>query len=352
MAMTSRERVRAALEHKEPDRIPIDFGASYTGAPKHIQQKIADILGLKGEPDPRFDYFDDRIQKYFGCDVRGINPVVMPAWGYKWKPAHYAPLQDATIEDIRKYPWPRPDEKMIRGLEEKAKFLHNETDYAVCACQIGEGIFEMGCYMRGYEQWLIDIMTDADLVRTFNDITLKAHLQLADLYYGAVGRYVDMVIIGDDLCTQEGPYMSPAVFRELFKPYFKELVAGIKKHCPGAKLAHHCCGSSWMFLDDFAEIGIDVINPTQTTAKDMAPERLAAKKNKLSFHGGVDLQHILPHGTRQEVEDFVKNLIAKLGPGGGYILAACHAVPDDVKPENVITMLETALKYGKYPIKI
>jgi uroporphyrinogen decarboxylase len=144
--------------------------------------------------------------------------------------------------------------------------------------------------------------------------------------------------------------MAPAIFRELFKPYFKKYIEGIKKHCPNAKLAHHCCGSSYLLLDDFAEIGVDVINPVQTTAKNMSPENLAKKKNRLSFHGGGDLQYILPHGTALEVEDFIKNLVLKLGPGGGYILAPCHSVPEDVKPENLITMFETALKFGKYPI--
>lgn len=147
--------------------------------------------------------------------------------------------------------------------------------------------------------------------------------------------------------------MSPDTFRELYKPYFKEYVANIKKHCPNAYMAHHCCGSSFQLLDDLADIGIDIINPVQTAAVDMEAKQLAMfkKKRGLSFLGGIDLQYILPHGSRDEVREFVKNIINDLGQDGGYVLAACHTLPDDVKPENVITMFEAALEFGTYPLK-
>jgi uroporphyrinogen decarboxylase len=134
------------------------------------------------------------------------------------------------------------------------------------------------------------------------------------------------------------------------KPWFAEYIASIRRHCPDAFIAHHCCGSSWLLLDDLAEIGVQVINPVQTTAADMSPGNLATKKERLGFHGGVDLQHVLPWGSAEEVEEFVRDLIAQLAPGGGYILAACHSLPDDVDPRNVVTMFEAALKWGRYPI--
>ncbi len=146
--------------------------------------------------------------------------------------------------------------------------------------------------------------------------------------------------------------MSPECFREMVKPYFAEYVASIKRNCPRAAIAHHCCGSVFRLLDDLAEIGVEIINPVQTTAHEMSPENLASKKDRLSFHGGLDLQHVLPHGTIAEVEEFVKHLIRHLAPARGYILAACHTLPDDVRPENVVAMLEAALTWGAYPLSL
>ena len=351
--MNSRDRVRKALKHEEPDRIPVDFGGTFlTSASKNLQKKIADILGLKGTPDPRFDLFDNRIQEHFGCDLRSIKPNASPDWGFKWDDLLNAPLKNASIDDLKSYPWPEPKDEMVKGLEKKAEFLHKETEYFICASAIGQGIFELGCYLRGFDQFLLDTAMNRDFIISFNTKAVEVSAKLNDFYFSVVGPYVDMVLLGDDLGTQSAPFMAPDTFRELFKPYFKQYVDSIKKHCPNAFIAHHSCGSSFRLLDDLADIGIDVINPVQTSANEMNLENLVTKKNKLSFLGGVDLQHILPFGTSDEVEEFVKNLIKMLGPGGGYILAPCHTLPDDVKPENVITMLNTAEKWGKYPIKI
>lgn len=347
--MSHRERVKLSLSHKEPDRIPIDIGGTFlSSATEEFQRMLAEALCLKGERDMRFKRFDNRIQEYFDCDLRSITPARWPKWGFK--EVHDAPLRDAAIEDLEKYPWPEPEDpdSIVEGLVEEAKFLRDETDYFVTASQIGQGIFEAGCWLRGYEQILVDTAIDKDFVHAFNQKVLEVNIKWGDIYFGAIGKYVDAVFVGDDLATQASPYMSPETFRELFKPYFREYIASIRKHCPNAFIGHHCCGSSFKIMDDLADIGIQVINPVQTTAKEMSPENLATKKDKLSFHGGIDLQHILPFGTKQEVRDFVKNMIEKLGSGGGYILAACHTLPEDVKVENVITMLETALEYGKY----
>jgi uroporphyrinogen decarboxylase len=315
-----------------------------------MQQRIAEILGLKGDPDPRFRHFDDRIQRHFGCDLRSLVPAAYPNWGIDWANVHRAPLAQASVDDLERYPWPQPNDAMIAGLEEEARCLHRETDYFVCAGQIGQGIFETGCWLRGYERVLLDAALAPAFVHAFNRKVLETNLRLGDLYFGAVGPYVDMVLVGDDLATQQGPYMSVDMFRELYKPYFQEYIAGIRRHCPNAFIAHHCCGSSLRLLDELAEIGVQVINPVQTTAAGMAPENLAARKPRLAFLGGVDLQHVLPFGTAEEVDAFVRRLVRQLAPGGGYILGACHSLPNDVKPENVVTMLEAARRHGAYPI--
>jgi len=349
--MTPRERVRIALNHGEPDRVPIDLGGTFlTSATPEMQGRIAALLGLTGKPAPRFDRFDDRIQRHFGCDLRSIVPARSVNWGYT--DVHDAPMRNATVDDLGDYPWPEPDDATVEGVRDKARFLHEETDYFVCASQIAMGVFGLACRLRGYERILFDMAADKEFVHAFNRKALETNLRLGDLYFAEIGSYADMVLLGDDLATQNGPYMSPECFRELVKPYFAEYVASIKRKCPRAVIAHHCCGSSFRLLDDLAEIGIEVINPVQTTARQMSPESLATKKDRLGFHGGVDLQHVLPRGSADDVEEFVKDLIRHLAPGGGYILAACHTLPDDVRPENVVAMLEAALKWGTYPLKL
>jgi len=348
--MSHRERVCTALSHREPDRLPIDLGGTFlSSAPPEMQRRIAEVLGLAGEPDPRFEKFDDRIQRRFDCDLRSITPARGVNWGYT--DVQDAPMGNATVDDLGNYPWPQPDDAMIAGVRDKARFLHEQTDYFICASQIGMGVFELGCRLRGYERILFDMAADKEFVHALNRKLLEVNLRLGDFYFGEIGCHADMVLLGDDLASQNAPYMSPECFRELVKPYFAEYVASIKRQCPRAIIAHHCCGSSFRLLDDLAEIGVEVINPVQTRAHEMSPENLAQKKDVLSFHGGVDLQHVLPHGTVGEVEEFVKDLIRHLGPGGGYILAACHTLPDDVKPENVVAMLEAALRWGAYPLK-
>jgi uroporphyrinogen decarboxylase len=347
--VNSRERVRIALSHHEPDRVPVDFGGTFlTSAPESLQRAIAEVLGLRGERDPRFPDFDHRIQDYFDCDLRSVTPVRFPNWGYR--EVHEAPLRHAAIEDLDRYCWPEPKDELVLGVRERAQFLHERTARFVCASQIGEGIFETGCYLRGYDQILLDMALDPAFVHAFNRKVLETDIRLGDLYFPEVGDCADMVLVGDDLATQHAPYMSPAHFREFVKPYFREYIAAIKRHCPRAVVAHHCCGSSFRLLDDLTDIGIEVINPVQTTAAEMSPGNLATKKHRLSFLGGVDLQHVLPYGTAQEVEDFVKDLIRDLAPGGGYILAACHTLPEDVKPENIAVMLEAARRWGGYPL--
>ncbi len=349
--MDARSRVRMALNHHEPDRVPLDFGGTFlTSATAEMQQRLADLLGFVGSPDPRFRHFDDRIQRHFGCDLRSITPTVWPRWGIDWTDLRKTPLATATIADLDAYPWPEPDDAMVAGLEEEARFLHRETRFFICSSQIGQGLFEIGCYLRGYERLLLDAGLDTGFIHAFNRKVLDINLRLGDLYFGVVGPYMDMVLVGDDLATQRGPYLSPEMFRELYKPYFAEYVAGIRRHCPQAFIAHHCCGSSRLLFDDLVDIGVQVINPVQTTANGMDAASLATWKPQLSFLGGVDLQHVLPFGSREEVDDFVQELIRNLAPGGGYILAPCHSLPNDVKPENVIAMLEAVQRHGTYPI--
>lgn len=348
--MKSRERVQLALNHQQPDRVPLELGgAGITSASAETQRRLREALGLQTPPDPRFPYFDDAIQKYFEIDFRAIylKGIARPgATTDEFGVTDYAnasdnPLAHVPREELKNFPWPNPeDPRRIEGLRDEAKFLHDETDYAVVGQHVGNGLFEGGLRLRGYERFLMDCAADPDWVRTFFDILLDIDWRLMDAYLGEVGEYLDVIWLGDNSCTQRGPYTSPKMYRKLVKPYFTEYVRRIKSKT-NAKIVHHCCGSCYQLLPDFIDIGVEVLNPVQPEADDMDHARLKAEfGERLSFWGGIGMQHILPHGTPEEVRQAVRDTFHKLGRGGGWVCAAVHTFTEDVPVENIIAMLE------------
>ncbi len=348
----------------------MDFGGTaISSASPKMMANIRRCLGLRDDPDPQFPYFDDVIQKCFGIDFRAIYLKTPggaePVWATEdktdaktpdeWGISNYAderdnPLRDATRADLDKYTWPDPyDPRRIDGLREYAKQLYHNTDYALVGQHFVHGFVEGGCRLRGYDQFLTDLALDQDFVRAFFDKMLELMKKFTDVYLTEIGEYIQIIWIGDDACTQRGPYMSPELYRKLVKPYFAEYIKAIKSKTK-ARIMHHCCGSCLELIGDYIDIGIDILNPIQPEAEGMDPDRLKRQFGRqLSFHGGIGLQQVLTRGSTRDVEDTVKSTFATLGPGGGYILAAAHSLSDDVPPENVITLFETG-KNCLYPV--
>ena len=364
--MKPRERVLTAIDHREPDRVPLDFGGTgVSSASEEMQLKIRQVLGLTAPRDPRFRYFDNVIQEYFNCDLRQIGMRGprhftprqdakgrwLDEWGvHDYNDSAVNPLRYATIEDLSKYPWPNPyDPGRIEGLKEEAKFLHTQTDYAIAANAPAMGFFESGCRLRGYDQLLLDFAIDQDFIRAFFDKQLELMSGFVDVYLGEIGEYIDIIWLGDDACTQRGPYINPKMYRQLVKPYFAEYIRRIKKYT-SARIMHHCCGACSVLMPDYLDIGIQIMTPSQPEAEGMQPERLKRLYGeRMTFHGGIGLQHVLPRGTPAEIKANVSNVAHTFGKGGGYILAAAHTPPDDVPTENIIAMLETARELS-YPL--
>jgi len=164
------------------------------------------------------------------------------------------------------------------------------------------------------------------------------------------GDLADVVCTSDDLGFQTGPMVSPELYRELFKPRHKKFFDTVKKNT-SAFVHFHCCGSIYKLLDDFIELGVDVIHPVQVAAKDMDSGILAPEfGDRLSFWGGIDTQRVLPKGTTEEVKAEVRRRIRDFAPGGGFILGAVHDIQPDVPVENIIAMYEAGREYGRYPI--
>jgi uroporphyrinogen decarboxylase len=168
----------------------------------------------------------------------------------------------------------------------------------------------------------------------------------------ALGDNVDIIKVGDDLGTQESLLMSPTMYRSILKPVHADYLRFIRERTE-AKIFFHTDGDVFPLIDDFVEMGVDVLNPIQTSAGTMAnlPELTARWGDVLTFCGAIDTQRILPHGTPNEVRDEVRRVIGILGPGGGYLVSSVHTVMNDVPAENVLAMVDAVEEFGTYPIE-
>ena len=210
--------------------------------------------------------------------------------------------------------------------------------------------------MRGMEQWLMDLAIDPEFVNALMGKLVDIALAMTEVGLRACGPYVQILrLAGDDLGQQRGMLVSEQMFRNLLKPHFARLFRVAKSmflDCnPRGKLMTHTDGDVYPILSDFAEMGLDVLNPVQPYVAEMDHGRLKREiGNRLSFHGGIDIQHVLPYGSPADVKAEVRKAIAALGSQGGYIVAPTHYVQADVPPENILALRDAVLEFGCYPI--
>ncbi len=383
MTLTSRERVLRALEHEEPDRVPIDIGG-YISTIRTIKA-YENLKRYLGFPEGNFKIFhaehmfiDDFVVKRLHADILYVRPkplkdrykrypgkIVEDEWGIKFHKSadslyydlHEPPLKEPHKEVIEEYEWPDPhDPVRYEGLEKEAKKLYETTDYCIVADHLtplfGEGLLERAWYLRGFQEFLLDMVLHPDFVEAF----LKKLHQIQIAHFGEVldriGDYVQIAEVMSDYGMQDRMIFSPKFYRKFFKPFDAKLIKFIKKKAD-VKVLYHTCGSIYPIIPDYIENGVDILNPIQPRAKDMQAARLKKEfGDKLCFHGGFDIQQILPYGTTEEVVEEAKRLIRELAPGGGYIFAPAHCIQPDVPPENIVTMYDAAFKYGTYPLSV
>jgi uroporphyrinogen decarboxylase len=263
------------------------------------------------------------------------------------------PLKGAErLDDLESYPWPNPHEFLIlKGLRDRARYIREHTDYALVGTVGGGNIFEQSWYLRGLSEILMDLMINKEFAHALFSKLLDIRKKTIKLYLTEVGEYLDIFQVGDDLATQNGLMLSPALYREMIKPYQAELFRFIKE-LTKAKLYYHSCGALIPLIDDLIEIGVEALNPVQVSAEGMNTADLKRRYGKqISFWGAIDSQGVLPFGTTGEVEEEVRKRIRDLAPGGGYILAGVHNLQPDIPPENIVCMYDSGAKFGKYPIK-
>jgi uroporphyrinogen decarboxylase len=375
--MNSRERILTALKHQEPDRVPIDLGGSATGIEVDAYENLKKRIGVSGETVAFVrDHVevDEPVLERFGVDTRyirlkpprGFKPIIenhsyADMWGTRWtKPPTSLywdmidyPIKEPTLEALKKYPWPDPDDPgRVEGLREKAIELHEKTPYALVVDLVGFGIFEQGWALRGMENFLMDLVLNPEFAEALIQRVTDYKVALWGHLLDAVGPYVHIVMETEDLGTQQGPMISPETYRKLVKPAHRRLWEFIKSKTK-AYLFLHSCGSVRRFIPDFIDLGLDILNPVQVAARDMDPRELKREfgRDLVFWGGGCDTQNILTFGTPEEVEYEVKRRISELAPGGGFVFNQVHNIQPQVPPENIVRMFESVHKYGGYPIK-
>ncbi len=415
--MTSRERVRLAINHKEADRVPIDFGGMRsTGIATIAYDRLKKKLGINKGQAKMYDFiqqlaFPEKeirdmfhidtidaaqaflkndndwrqwtlnngtkclIPKYLDIEmgedlnvylkdknglVLGKKPktslyVNQAYWVYKNLPKIPETIKD---EDLNKEIWSIPDPEWSLNIFDDEQYeifigdikeLYENTDYAILL-MVGCSLFEKGTFLRGFENFLYDIYTDKKGVERLHAKLLEKYLLLLDKVIKGVSEYVDILVFGgDDLGSNQAGLMSPDKFKDIFKPKYKKMFDFVhdKSDC---KVFFHSCGSIYEYIPHLIDAGVDILNPVQTTAANMEPEKLKKEFGKyITFWGGgCNTRDILPNKSPKEVKEDVKKRIDVFCSGGGYIFNQIHNILADVPPENVVAMFEAAYEFSSY----
>lgn len=380
--MTPRERVRRALAHTESDRVPIDLGGSIvTSIAKAAYIPLREHLGLPVEEVRVYDevqqlpFLGDDLLERFRVDTRMVQLppthvagveilddgeywAMIDRWGsrmhmpkegglyYDWV---QFPITDLSMAGLDRYAWPRPDPpEVVATLRDHAKRLHETTDFALVGSGvIGGGIFEQPCRTVGLEDFMMALVLDRPFAERLIDGITEIYIESVRQYLAAVGEYIDVFTFWDDVCGQDGWLISPDLYASIIKPRQRRLFDAIRAGTD-AKIFYHGCGAVFDLAPHLIDIGVDILNPVQVSARGMDTRRLKAEYGAdITFWGGgVDTQRILPFGTPGEVRDEVRRRIDDLAPGGGFVFSTVHNIQAFVPPENIVAAFDTAYEYG------
>ena len=416
MNMTPRERVEAAFDFRESDRVPIDFSATHnSGINVLAYNRLKRFLGINtttymrdpipmlASPDleeglevfrmmggdllplPRYynfgvpatDWRQWTLKDGSTCFVpggfkpeprddgtlemsllNGLAVMAKPAFGH-----HYnlvtRPL--GMVEDLLQLENLLPvlrqsgafsiSDQELEILQNTAGRLHSETGYPLVATggPLFFSLYQVGQELFGYEKFFTFMASDPELIHCWLEFLTSTCIERLDKYLSALGPYLHVIMMGDDYGLQNALQMSPQMFRQLFKPYLVRVCRAVKEFVPDIKILLHSCGSVSPIIPDFIDAGIDALNPVQVTAAGMDPIRLKKEFGKeiVFWGGGVRTQSTLVNGKVEEVAAEVRELIDIFSPGGGYIFCPIHDIQEEVPPEKIMAIYQTAKEYTK-----
>jgi len=409
MNITSRERVLKALEHRQTERVPVDFsGHRSSGIAAIAYPKLRKYLGLPARPIRVYDVIqqlaivDEDVLDRFGVDTielgRGFaldekswlpwtlpdgTPCFVPAWtqiereegrwvirsqsgkvfahmpdGSLYFEQIYFPFLDggdepqAIREALAESMWTAvaspPGPVDSRTLSEGARQLRKKTDRAIIGL-FGGNLFEIGQFLYRNDRFMMLLAGEPKRAHRFLDKLVEIHLANLERFLDTVGEYIDIILFGDDLGMQTGPMMSPKMYCEFFKPRHK-LLWNRAKELDYVKVMLHCCGGVRELLGHLIEAGLDAINPVQISCSGMNAAELKAEFGReLTFWGGgCDTRDVLPNGTPEQVAEHVKQQVKILRAGGGFVFQQVHNILSNVPPENIVAMFDAVNVSGSF----
>ncbi len=374
MTPTSRDRVRAALAHREPDRIPFDLGGTrVTGIHVRAYERLRPALGLEPR-EPRVADITQQLAEVepdvmdsMGCDVRLVGPrgssgyrreireengyrTFTDEWGVGRRmplanPLYYdsfaAPLGgDIGLAEVEAYPWPdATDPARFTGMAEEARRYVEDEGRAVGIGSICGGLTEGLFKLRGFEDGYMDLAGDPAVASRVMERILEVKLAYWERVLPLVGEFADVIVEADDLGGQDRTLFAPSTYRALVKPLHRALFDWLHAHTD-AKVFLHTCGAVRELIPDLIEIGVDILNPVQISAAGMDSAALKRDfgRDIVFWGGGVDTQRVLGAGTPAEVRGEVLRRVGDLAVGGGFVFAAVHNVQPNVPAENIVAM--------------
>lgn len=403
MAITSRERVLAALNHEETDRVPIDLGSSRsTGINANAYQQLKKYLGVTSDTvlfdvkqllaDPDYE-----ILRRLGADVV-ILPRLVPSIGIpidEYKPGElpmgggacmlakafdpavledgslgiydaeghliakrpkqglyfdeiYYPLAEAEDEsDIDKLVLPCITDEEMEFQRKKAKQIYETTDFAISGAT-SFSLFEKGLKDWGYETFLMNLYAEPELIEYYLDKLTDAYIIMMERYLDAVGDYVQVVQNNDDFGSQISMLLAPEIYRKLFKPRHARINEAIRKKKKDIHISLHCCGSIYPIIGDIIESGFTILNPVQKECANMDPLRIKKEfGDKVTIWGGAcSTQTTMTHGSVDDIIKEAKEMIQIYAPGGGFVFSQIHNIQAGISPEKILALFDTAKEYG------
>ena len=362
--MDSRERTFLALNHEEPDRVPIDFWAS-SGFKRKLaatlevgEQAFLDAhdVDLRYIDGPRYigpplrEYADGSSNDIWGVRRSPVTVRVGEGWETYQEVAESPLAGAATVEEIESYGgWPSPDDFDYGEIAAQCEAIREQGRVAVF---MGDRLNRLAqlkpaMYLRGVEQILLDLAWSPSLASAIFQRIRRFYNTYAERVFQAAQGKLDLLLMGDDFGMQSGPLVSPKMWVEFLGDGFAEYVRIAHGH--GLRVMHHTCGAVRPLIPPMIERGLDVLQSLQPEAAGMAPAAIKSEfGDRLALHGGISIQQTMPYGSPEKVRAEVRERVRALAPGGGYILGTAHNVQADVPVDNVLALLSAYREYGGY----
>jgi len=368
--MNSKQRVLTALNHQEPDRVPVDFHA----VPEQVDRLCQHFDLERDDPSlrpPMGDYIDTALLDHLDIDFRTVWPryigppreeytdgTYLDLWGVRRKPVRnetgvynevvVSPLSQAsTLAEVARYAWPRVEWFDFSVISQQCRRFQ---DYAVvCGSPGNVDLINRSATLCGYERVLTGLATGDPVVLAVFDHLIAFFLAYNRCCYEAGAGGIDIAFHGDDLGSQMGPLISPHTYRQVFQSRWAQIVDLDRAF--GLKVMYHSCGSTRRLMPDLIDTGFDVIQTIQPEARGMDLVELKAEFGaRLAFNGAISVQQVLPSMMPDQVRVEVERVIHIMAPGGGYILGPSHNIQTDTSIQNILAMYQAGRELGRYPI--